>query len=142
MTGFNHVLAGVTIAVTVQQPVLAPLLALASHFVLDAIPHFGHPRFETWGRDLHRLILFDGAMCLTVLTISLMLFPHLQALIILCAGMAILPDLLWLFYYKYDLRHKFFEFHQGIQRYEKPLGAITEVVFLIGAATLLWHLAK
>lgn len=140
MTGFNHVLTGVTIAVVVQQPIVAPLLALASHFVLDAIPHFGHSRFEKWGRDLHLLILFDGLLCLSVLTASLLLFPHLQALIILCAGMAILPDLLWIFYYKYDLRHKFFAFHQGIQRYEKPLGAIVEICYVVAISALLLSL--
>ncbi len=38
-------LAGVAIAVTVRHPVLVPLLAFGSHFLLDSLPHFGNPKF-------------------------------------------------------------------------------------------------
>ncbi len=41
MTGFNHAVTGALIAGAVGNPFLAIPLAFASHFVLDAIPHFG-----------------------------------------------------------------------------------------------------
>ncbi|MFZ1324307.1 MAG: hypothetical protein WAQ57_04090 [Candidatus Saccharimonadales bacterium] len=59
----NHAAAGAGIALAVRQPLLALPLALASHFVLDALPHYGkkppkagpitrfHKRFQWRERD-------------------------------------------------------------------------------------------
>jgi hypothetical protein len=41
MTGFNHATTGALIAGVVVNPLVAIPLAFVSHFVLDAIPHFG-----------------------------------------------------------------------------------------------------
>lgn len=142
MTGFNHVLTGVTIAVAVQQPVLAPLLALASHFVLDMLPHFGGVHwFDTWGKKLITLTIFDTLLCISFVVLGILFFPAHWPLILLCALLAILPDLLWVFHYKYGVKHRFFVFHQAIQRYERPWGAYVEIVFCLLLLSLLWLIA-
>lgn len=130
MTGFNHVLTGITIAVVVQQPVLAPAVALASHFVLDMTPHFGGLKwFDEWGKRLQILIAIDALLCIAFVSLGLWLFPNLAWLIVTCAFAAILPDLFWVFHYKYGVKHRFFEFHQDIQRFERPWGAFVEITF-------------
>jgi hypothetical protein len=49
MTAVNHVIMGSVVVAAVGNPVLGVPLALASHFLLDALPHFGvhtiaHPK--------------------------------------------------------------------------------------------------
>ncbi len=139
MTGFNHVLTGVTIAVVVQQPVLAPLVALASHFLLDMMPHFGGLTwFNNWGKQLIVLTVMDALLCTIFLLLGITFFPQHIHLILLCAVFAILPDLLWIFHYRYGVQHRFFVFHQAIQRYERPWGAFVEVAFCGLLLSLLW----
>ena len=41
MTATNHALSGALIGLAVMQPILALPLAFVSHFMLDAVPHFG-----------------------------------------------------------------------------------------------------
>ena len=56
MTITNHLLAGSLIGLTVAQPALAIALAFASHFVMDALPHFGYAGQKGYSEVLkHRL---------------------------------------------------------------------------------------
>lgn len=142
MTSFNHVLAGVTIAVTVQQPLLALPLALVSHFVLDAVPHFWHEKFDAWAKPLFIMISVDAVLSITFLTMGILLFPQHTALILGCAALATLPDWLWLLHYKYKVEHPFFDFHQKIQQFERPWGIFFELPFTIAILTLLWLLSR
>jgi hypothetical protein len=41
MTATNHVITGAILVAAIKNPVVALPLALASHFVLDYLPHFG-----------------------------------------------------------------------------------------------------
>jgi hypothetical protein len=141
MTGFNHVLTGIAIAVIVKHPVAAPLLALLSHFVLDALPHFGGPEwFERWGKPLRRMVIADATLCLLSVVGGIMLFPNIWAIILVCATAATLPDWLWIFYYKYKIRHRFFEWHLQIQRYERPWGGYVEATYALALGICLWNL--
>jgi len=45
MTGLNHGLVGGAIAHYLPLPIALPL-ALASHFLMDALPHFGMPHHD------------------------------------------------------------------------------------------------
>lgn len=143
MTGFNHVLAGVTIAVVVHQPIFAPLIALASHFLLDALPHFGGLKwFDTWGKKLISLTIVDSLLCVAFMALGIIFFPEYWLLIILCAAAATIPDWLWIFHYKYGVEHQFFAFHKAIQRYERPWGVYVELVFCGLLLGLLWLIAN
>lgn len=132
MTGLNHTLTGVVIAVTVQNPIIAPLLACLSHFILDTVPHFGGlDWFETWGKKLKILSFIDGLLCVAAIFIASILFPQHTIVILLCAAAATLPDWLWILYYKYKIRHAFFRFHLDIQKFERPWGAYVEACYML-----------
>lgn len=141
MTGFNHVLTGITIAVVVRQPVLAPLLAFVLHFVLDSIPHFGDEEYTPWTKKLIRLLIIDGVLCFTFLGLAIWLFPDLWGVVTLCAFTATLPDFLWIAHYKYGLTHWFFTFHKKIQWGERPWGMYVEIPYMIVLCILLGFLA-
>jgi hypothetical protein len=132
MTITNHVLAGVAIGVSVQQPLPAFLLALASHFVLDALPHFGGVGwYDRWGKPLLIMAIADVALSFIVIALSVFLFPNLGLTLLGCAVCATLPDWPWILHYKFGWQHKFFDFHQAIQRFERPWGAYVEVGFAV-----------
>jgi hypothetical protein len=87
----NHVLSGALIGVTVRRPVLAFTLGVASHFALDAVPHWGD-----WDdyEDFLRVAVPDGLAGLTVMAAVTALAPPERRLAVL-AGMAgaAAPDL-------------------------------------------------
>jgi hypothetical protein len=69
----NHLLAGAAIAYAIDKPLPVLLLAFASHFVMDALPHFGYPGNKGYGEAMkHRLSYVvagtDAVLALIVLT--------------------------------------------------------------------------
>jgi hypothetical protein len=60
----NHVLSGAVIGAVVRRPALALPLGIGSHFVLDAVPHWGK-----WDSDRHflRVAVVDGLAGLAVM---------------------------------------------------------------------------
>jgi hypothetical protein len=86
----NHVLSGALIGTMVRRPVPAFALGVASHFVLDAVPHWGPFRER---RALLRVAVPDGLTALAVLTVFAVAAPPGRRLA-LTAGMlgAALPD--------------------------------------------------
>ncbi|HEX4662227.1 MAG TPA: hypothetical protein VH144_01300 [Candidatus Saccharimonadales bacterium] len=141
MTGFNHVLTGIAIAITVRHPVAAPILAFISHFVLDSIPHFGDEEFQPWSKKLRRLLVVDAILCTTFLAVSIWLFPSLWWLLALCAFMATLPDWLWILHFGFGVKNWFFTFHKKIQWRERPWGVYVEIPFMIGMCLLIGCIA-
>lgn len=142
MTGTNHVLTGIAIAVVVKNPIIAPLVAFVSHFALDMIPHFGHPSIDPKSKTfkLNNLLLFlgvDGVGCLAALVLALVGYPSLTLVILLSVAFSTLPDFLWILHYWGGVNGWFFAFAQKIQRYEKPLGLVVEIPFAILIAILL-----
>lgn len=65
----NHVLVGAAIGAVVRRPVPAYLLGVVSHFVCDAVPHWGDPRLAGRERsaDFLRIAVRDGLTGLAVL---------------------------------------------------------------------------
>jgi hypothetical protein len=138
MIALNHALTGTAIAIAVKQPVLAIPLAFLSHFVLDAIPHFGDMPFYSYGHPLFRYVMAADGL-LTVSSVgALMLFnPNLALVIGLGAFFAILPDVFWLGHYALKWKHWFFTFHQKIQWFERPPGIIVEAAYLVFISTVI-----
>ena len=87
----NHVLSGAVIGAAVRHPVPAFALGVASHFVLDAAPHWG--KFGG-GRRYLRVAVTDGLVGLAVMGTMAALVPRGSRVAVL-AGMAgaALPDL-------------------------------------------------
>lgn len=142
MLGINHTTTAVLIAVTVKQPEIAVPLALASHFVLDVIPHHGEDlRFERGSANFWPKVAGDALLSLVVVALAVLAWPHQGAIITACALAAILPDLLWPV--AWHVQHKgplwtFFKFHKGIQ-HESPKGIWVEYLWVLftGAALLI-----
>ena len=87
----NHVLSGALIGSAVRRPVPAFVLGVASHFALDAVPHWGE-----WGsrRRVLRVAVPDGLAGLAAIGAFAAVAPPERRLAVL-AGMAgaALPDI-------------------------------------------------
>jgi hypothetical protein len=86
----NHVLSGALIGALARRPLPAFTAGLASHFVLDAVPHWGK-----WGsqRRFLRVAVSDGLISLATMGVIAAASPADRRLAVL-AGMtgAALPD--------------------------------------------------
>ena len=87
----NHVLSGALIGALARRPLPAFAVGVASHFVLDAVPHWGK-----WGskRRFLRVAVPDGLISLAAMGAIAAASPSDRRLAVL-AGMsgAVLPDL-------------------------------------------------
>lgn len=141
MTASNHFIAGALIAGIVKQPILALPLAFASHFVLDALPHFGYSGHKGVGDGLkHRMtlliVIFD-----VITWVALLYVLRNESGWIYAAGFAaISPDLAWV--YRFIIKEKrgklpppptnlFNSFHQRIQWCERPWGIVIELGWFV-----------
>ena len=113
----NHVLSGALIGGAVRRPVPAFVLGVASHFALDAVPHWG--KFGG-GRGLLRVAVPDGLVGLAAIGAFAAVAPPDRRLAVL-AGMAgaALPDIdkpsqLWFGWSPFP--RPVDEFHKAIQR--------------------------
>lgn len=149
MTGTNHTLVGAIIAVTLPPP-LVPAVALISHFVLDALPHFGrHPEINPGDRRHYPKIfkywlVGDAILCFTALFGAWALFPNKWLIITIGAFFAAGPDFLWLLepHAKTRWAKKFFAFAKWIQWGERPWGWILEIIYGFLFASLLFTLSE
>lgn len=138
MTGLNHAATGIAIALIVRKPEFALPLALASHFVLDSIPHSA---VSLARKKVFRAYLVGEALAMVAVTLVCMaLFPDIAMLIGACAFLAFLPDVFWPFHYNGMLRDKpffkrFYGFHQNIQWSETYRGWVVEALYLIVLVT-------
>jgi hypothetical protein len=136
----NHAAVGAGIALLVQQPALALPLAFLSHFVLDALPHYGirgdegYPALFKLRRTVV-MVVFDiiGVAILTALLWG-------QAWYVFAAAvLAVSPDTIWLYrYFGFERFGKkppkpgpITRFHQNIQWGERLWGVYVEVPFTI-----------
>lgn len=133
MTGLNHALTGAAIALAIRQPIIAPIVAFLSHFVLDVLPHFGGTPAYHYGHRWFGYIMGADAFItgVAVLTICL-IAPHYAILIMLCVLCAVLPDILLFHYYTHNRPNTWFHrWHLKIQWFERPSGALVEASYAI-----------
>ncbi len=149
MTAINHAVTGAVVGLIIGQPVVALPVAFMSHFVCDAIPHFGI-KDDGWIRSkaFRNLILVDSMLCILLVGMLAATHPHHWLLAAACAFLATSPDLLWLNHFikarsgkpwKANVLEKF---AAGIQWFERPSGAIVEVAWLIAGISMLTVLVK
>jgi hypothetical protein len=113
----NHVLSGAVIGAVARRPAAAFALGVASHFALDAVPHWG--QFGSYRRYL-AVAVPDGLTGLAVIAAATALAPPGRRVAVL-AGMAgaALPDLdkpSKLFFGRSPFPPVVDGFHQRIQR--------------------------
>ncbi|MDB5169248.1 MAG: hypothetical protein JWO41_604 [Candidatus Saccharibacteria bacterium] len=155
MTAPNHALTGAIIGLTVSNPILAIIVAVASHFVCDAIPHFDVPGKTAEDRMrsnffLRFQIIFGGLLCLLIVLWLALARPHHWQLAVICAFAATIPDLLYVPRYLHVKRNGrdnmnrwwFWRLHNNIQWFQRPIGALVEIVWAGGTVIILSALTR
>jgi len=144
MTATNHVLTGALIATAVHNPWLALPAAFLSHFVVDAIPHFGRTDIKLNSFYFRSRLLADMIVAALCLLIILLLQPAHVWIILLCGVLAASPDLMWLSRFIAANQHRpaaklglIRQFHHKIQWFEHPIGASVEVAWFLAMLVLL-----
>jgi hypothetical protein len=143
-------LVGAAVAVGVKQPWLVVPIAMATHFVLDLFPHFGILESDTPERNNHPLFRTILTLDIILAVLGLVFLPlvlhHIVQWWVVFIGMlaAWLPDVVWIAHFIHDKKGhirkeptRLTKFHQNIQWFEKPVGIITEVVWMGGMSTFL-----
>lgn len=142
MTATSHALTGAMIATVVKKPWLAIPLAFLSHFVCDAIPHFGivmsfgSPSMYTW-------LLVDGLAAVTFAIYLVKNGVSSPVLLAVCGFAAMSPDLAW-FYYGMNGQlnnittlDPISRFHAIIQWYQHPVGILVELFWITSMVALI-----
>jgi len=140
MTFTNHLLTGATLAKVLPLPIAIPL-AFASHFILDAVPHFGFKNIGSLEvRNNHKKLLASVILLDIILGISISIWllasGHYRWLLV--GLVAYSPDLLWIYRFIVEEKfgrlaptegNRFTKFHANIQKYERPWGGFIEVIY-------------
>ncbi len=139
----NHILAGSVIGLTIQEPILAITVAFLSHFLMDALPHFGYPGKKGYPEVLkHKLSYAVGLFTLlsTFGVISFLVSNQLWFSLI-CGLVAVSPDIVGVYNYTvYEKKGKHaigllklfhVQFHRGIQNFERPWGIYIEILIFV-----------
>lgn len=131
MIGFNHGLVGGLIGKYVPWPIGIPL-ALGSHFVLDALPHYGIPHHKRDGSRFWEV--FFTIDFFATLSLAFWAIAHHHYAMYACGQIAVLPDFVWVAHVvkhgSFDLsgaESRYERWHKRIQRYEVPWGLWIEL---------------
>ena len=147
MVATNHALTGAIIGLSIGHPVALPL-AFMSHFVLDAIPHYGeHPDHIQSRRFVVQLII-DASLCGVLVLFLAASSPAHWLLAVVCAFLAASPDFMWIPKFLRARRGQpekgsdslIIRFHTRIQWFQRPAGAAVEAVWLAVSLTVLANL--
>jgi hypothetical protein len=155
MTAANHMMAGAVVATAIHNPLLVFPAVIASHFVLDIMPHFGVHEGTPSERNKHPLFRYILAIDIFLTAVLLVMLPSILRgavswwVLVIGMFLAWAPDLVWVREFfkvvrtKRDHKRKHWvtRLHQKIQWFEKPWGIVTEVVWFGGMAVLLGVLA-
>jgi hypothetical protein len=135
MMGFNHALVGGLIGTVLPLPVAIPV-ALASHFILDSLPHYGIPNnFRDIPRFWKVLFTVDALATLALIWVPL---SRQHYGVLACGFAAVVPDFVWVAQVvktkSFTLsRHEnwFTRWHAKIQHFERPWGVYIELPFAV-----------
>lgn len=145
MTLTNHLLTGAVAAKLLPLPIAIPI-AFASHFVLDALPHFGFRDIDERMRKLKQfrwVVVLDIVMAISL---SLWLIKNHHTQWLLAGLIAYSPDLLWIYRFTVEEKfgkvhptkgNRFIQFHRNIQKYERAWGGIVELTYAAGMFLIL-----
>ena len=149
MRAINHALTGALIGLSVLAPWVAVPVALASHFVCDAIPHYGAKASDesTIASKSFAIGLFaDAALCGLLVLLLILTRPEQWLSSAVCAFIATAPDLLWIPGYmrarsgqafRASKQNVYTVFAKSIQWFERPIGAVVELAWFVAASVLL-----
>lgn len=149
MTATNHALTGACIGLIVGQPLIAIPAAFLSHFICDALPHFGGDGNKKWIKSklFKQVLVVDAALCVVLVGVLASLRPDHWLLACICAFVATSPDLWWInLFIKVNSKKSwepslFSRFASGIQWFQKPIGAVVEVSWLASGIIIIGIMA-
>ncbi len=137
MTLTNHLLTGAVLSKFLPWPIAVPL-AFASHFVLDASPHFG---FKTLNKARQHAKLWTTVLVIDILlavVVSVWLIQAGHMKWFLTGLVAYSPDIIWIYRFTVEEKfgkvdptpgNRFIQFHRTIQKYERPWGGFIEMLY-------------
>jgi hypothetical protein len=145
VTATNHAVTGALIATLIKQPLAAVPIAFASHFVLDALPHFGIHEEDIFKRNhswQFKTILITDLVLASLVGITLLIVLASEVsfwVLTACMFAAVSPDLIWGVRFFREIKTKIYKppkdlfsrLHLGIQWSQTPSGVITEVLWFI-----------
>ncbi|HEY4160679.1 MAG TPA: hypothetical protein VGM08_01320 [Candidatus Saccharimonadales bacterium] len=143
MTATNHLLTGAILGKFLPLPVAIPL-AFASHFILDALPHFGFPSIDIRIKHLGLLKTVICADIFLSVLLSVWLIHARHAAWFLTGLVAYSPDVFWIYRFTVEEKfgkvhptkgNRFVQLHRNIQKYERIWGGLVEMLY--GGALLL-----
>ncbi|MDO8503416.1 MAG: hypothetical protein Q7S60_01870 [bacterium] len=150
MIELPHTIVGAALAAKIGNPALALPLALASHFVLDMLPHW-NPHLRTEKRTLgdirpktKRIVMIDVVVSIVVgVAIATTVLPDTKHFIVVLLGafLAVLPDVLEGPYFFFNQRNKvvsrLLDFQKSLQFDVSFLpGVLTQII--LSFAALWW----
>jgi hypothetical protein len=135
MIGFNHALVGGLIGKLVPLPVALPL-AVASHFALDTLPHYGIPHGHRDNSNFWKYFFTIDFFATFGLAVWAIYFQHYA--MFFCGLLAVLPDFVWVakvvknrsFNLLSDNSH-YEKWHIAIQKHEYHWGIWPELVITL-----------
>ena len=144
MTATNHALTGAFIGLATGNPWIAVPAAFASHFILDALPHYS-PAGDSdeeiiKSKKFFYIQIVAGAALCTLIVIALFIaHPTHWLLASISAFLAASPDLLSFPRFLHikrtgkDIREHFWfwRFHHIVQWFQRPIGAIVGVAWAV-----------
>lgn len=148
MTATNHALTGAAIGLLVGQFWLALPIALLSHFVCDSLPHYGNQNVSVGSKGFARYLCVDCAGAVVVATVLFALRPEHWFVACWCAFLATSPDLMWFGGFWKARRgaersiptYLLARFHASIQWFQRPIGAVVELVWGMSTIYLIANL--
>lgn len=139
MTAPNHALTGTLIGLIVSNPWLALPLALASHFICDAIPHYGAGPQVIATKKFKQQLIVEALLCGLIVAVLVGLRPENWLIAALAAFVATSPDFMWINKFRRAQAGRpergeqaiILRFHAFIQWFERPSGAVVEIAWTI-----------
>lgn len=143
MTAINHAMTGAIIGLVSGNPLVALPAALVSHFVCDAIPHFGASRDISGTKGFRYYLVVEALLCVLLVVLLALLQPAHWLLAGVAAFVAASPDFLSINKFLHSQTGREYSpgllvrFAKRIQWFERPIGAVVEIAWASAAAYLL-----
>lgn len=135
MTATNHFITGIAVSSIVGTPALSIPLAFVSHFVLDALPHFGDDNLKQKLPKFYKVWRTDFILLCIATLWALFNTPWW---FLLAGFIATSPDIAWIYRFHFLEKHGkyhapkmnwFNSFHLRIQKFESESGIYFEIVY-------------
>lgn len=146
MTATNHALTGAAIGLLIGEPLIALPVAVASHFICDALPHYGRVgemSVVLGGKKFRNYLIIDALLCFVLVVILAIIQPHNWLLAAFCAFLATAPDFGWINKFRKARQNKkwqpnlFTKFAGNIQWFQRPIGWVAEIGWAVATIAII-----